>query len=85
MTKEWLENHIVSKETLKMWDKTTVCLITLDNGFEVVGTSHCINPSDFDLTIWEKVAYDNAVEKLWDLYWFLSHCDKKLCEDSCSL
>lgn len=45
----------------------TICAITLKNGFTVVGDSACIDPENFDHSIGEQVAYNNAFEKIWQL------------------
>lgn len=45
----------------------TICAITLKNGFTVVGDSACIDPENFDQTIGQQVAYNNAFEKIWQL------------------
>jgi hypothetical protein len=50
---------------------TTVCQITLKNGYTLVGTSACVDPANFNQAIGEKIAYDNAFEKLWDLEGYL--------------
>lgn len=50
---------------------TTVCQLTLKNGFTVVGTSACIDPLEFNKTVGEKVAWDNALEKVWELEGYL--------------
>lgn len=44
-----------------------ICAITLKNGFTVVGDSACIDPENFDHSIGEQVAYNNAFEKIWQL------------------
>lgn len=73
ITRAELEKHIVSKEICKLWEKTTVCILILDNWFEVVGTSACVDAIDFDISLWEKYAYEKAFDKLRELYWFLQH------------
>lgn len=45
----------------------TICAITLKNGFTVVGESACIDPDNFNHSIGEQVAYNNAFEKIWQL------------------
>ena len=50
---------------------TTVCQLTLKNGYTVIGTSACIDPLEFNKSIGEKVAWDNALEKVWDLEGYL--------------
>lgn len=76
LTNEDLTKHIVKKEYAKMWEKTVICLLTLDNGFEVVWSTAPINKEDFSLEIGERYAYEKAVDKLWELYWFLEHCKR---------
>jgi hypothetical protein len=50
---------------------TTVCQITLENGYTLVGTSACVDPASFNQAIGEKIAYDNAFEQLWSLEGYL--------------
>lgn len=50
---------------------TTVCQLTLKNGYTVVGTSACIDPLEFNKPVGEKVAWDNALEKVWELEGYL--------------
>ena len=50
---------------------TTVCAITLTNGFVVIGTSACVIPEQFDTAIGNKVAYSDARRKIWDLEGYL--------------
>lgn len=66
ITKEHLKGLIVGEEYRKMGIKTTICVLTLKSGFEVVGTSACQNPYDFDFELGKKYAYDVAFEKLWE-------------------
>lgn len=47
--------------------KTTVCLLTLHSGFEVVGTSACVDPKDFDKEIGERFALRAAMSRLEEL------------------
>lgn len=46
---------------------TTVCFLTLKNGFVVTGQSACIDPANFNEEIGRTVAYDDAFDKLWEL------------------
>lgn len=50
---------------------TTICRLTLRNGFSVIGQSACIDPLEFNKSIGEKVAWDNALEKIWELEGYL--------------
>lgn len=45
----------------------TVCLMQLRNGFTVTGESACASPENFDRELGEKIARDNARQKIWAL------------------
>jgi hypothetical protein len=49
----------------------TICVIILDNGFISIGEAACVDPSNYDKTIGENLAYRNAFQKLWPLFGFL--------------
>ena len=49
----------------------TVCCLTLQNGFNVTGESACASPANFNKQIGEKVAFDNAKQKIWPLAGYL--------------
>lgn len=67
LTLEKIRELIDTEEYHKMGKKTTICLLTLENGFEVVGYSSCVDPSNFDEIIGRQIAKDNAVNKVWEL------------------
>lgn len=64
--KELIEKH----QFLKVGKKTTICLLTLRNGFEIVATSSCINPEDYDQEIGQRISYRKALERLSDIQWY---------------
>jgi hypothetical protein len=43
----------------------TICILSLSNGFNVTGESACVDPANYDQAIGEKIAYDNARNKIW--------------------
>ena len=45
----------------------TVCCLTLKNGFTVTGESACASPENFNADLGEKIARENAKQKLWPL------------------
>ena len=49
----------------------TTCLLTLENGFTVLGESACASPENFDEEIGRKIARDNAKGKIWALEGYL--------------
>jgi hypothetical protein len=72
LTPELIDNVIVSEQYHVFEGATvTVCLLTLKNGFQVVGESACASPENFDPEIGREVARDNAREKIWALEGYL--------------
>ena len=49
----------------------TVCLLTLKNGFTVSGESACASPENFNAEIGQKIARENARNKIWALEGYL--------------
>jgi Phage protein (N4 Gp49/phage Sf6 gene 66) family len=49
----------------------TLCCIVLDNGYSVRGESACVDPANYDRSIGERLAADDAFRKLWPLFGFL--------------
>lgn len=49
----------------------TVCALTLQNGFNVVGESAAASPANFDQEIGRKIARENARQKIWALEGYL--------------
>ena len=45
----------------------TVCCLTLRNGFTVTGESACASPENFNVELGEKIARENARDKIWAL------------------
>ena len=45
----------------------TICCLTLANGYTVTGESACASPENFDREIGNKIARDNAKQKIWAL------------------
>lgn len=50
--------------------RTTVCQLTLDNGFTVRGESSCLSAENFNVTIGQEMAYADARKKVWTLLAF---------------
>ncbi len=45
----------------------TICLLTLRNGFTIVGKSACAHPDNYDQKIGEKIALRDARAQMWPL------------------
>jgi len=61
---EEVEGKLDSVEYRVMGRKTTICLLTTVNGFEVVGVAHCLDLKRFDVEVGKQTAYDDAIKKL---------------------
>lgn len=72
ITPEQIDSVIVKDEYHVFPDsQLTVCCLTLQNGFNVVGSSACASPENFDIEIGQKIARNNAREKIWPLEGYL--------------
>lgn len=49
----------------------TVCCLTLQNGYNIVGTSAPASPENFNEEIGRKIAKDNARNQIWALEGYL--------------
>ncbi len=56
--------------------KVTICCLTMDNGFIVIGESAPVSVENFDAELGKKIARQNAVDKLWPLMGFHLAYDK---------
>lgn len=65
VTEEAVNDSIASEEYLTVGKKTTLCLITLKNGFEVVGTSACVDPAKYDIEVGKPFARKKAIDIVW--------------------
>lgn len=65
ITETDVEAAIEKEEYGTLGVKTTFCLITLKNGFELVGTSACVDPNNYDIEVGKPYARKKAVEYIW--------------------
>ena len=70
LTEEFLENEIKHVAYTRLTGTLTHCAITVENGFVFTGESACVDESNYEREIGEKVAYSNAFEKMWMPYGF---------------
>jgi len=50
---------------------TTICVLTLLNGFTVVGKSACADPANFNKDLGAKIAFQDAERQIWSLEGYL--------------
>jgi len=72
VTPELIESVIVS-EQYHVFEGTTftACLLSLANGYTVIGESACASPENFNAELGRKIARDNAKNKIWQLEGYL--------------
>ena len=70
VTEEYMKSRIDSL-SYRTEGTLTTCLITLDNGYYIIGKSACVDAMNFDPEFGQKLAYKNAFNKLWPLFGFL--------------
>ena len=66
-------DEVISSEQYHLFDgsQLTVCVLTLENGFTVVGESACASPENFNAELGRKIARDHAKNKIWALEGYL--------------
>lgn len=71
ITPEYMKNRISEVKFHKLGETLTHCTLQLDNKYSVTGESACVAPENYNQEIGEKIAYENAFQKLWPLFGFL--------------
>lgn len=71
LTPNLINETIVKSEFHLLTDVLTVCVLTLKNGFIVTGESSCTSPENYNEEIANKIAKENAIEKIWMLEGYL--------------
>lgn len=67
-----LIDETIEKESYhRLTDVLTVCVLTLRNGFTVTGDSACASPENYNEEIGNKIARENARDKIWVLEGYL--------------
>jgi len=51
--------------------RTTICQLTMNNGFTIEGSSVYSDPSEYDRDISEDVAHDDAMRNAWKFETYL--------------
>jgi hypothetical protein len=56
-------------------NRLTICVLTLRNGFTIIGESAVASPTNFDPDLGRKIARANAINKVWPLMGYKLCCD----------
>jgi len=65
VTQEQVNEAIAKTEYFKAGEKTTICVLTLKDGFEIIGTANTVDPKNYDIEIGSKYAKEDAMDKVW--------------------
>jgi uncharacterized metal-binding protein len=72
LIKEWIED--VEYTDWKDTDEIrTYCRLTLKNGYRLIGTSVCFDPSDYDNELGKFYAFEDAMRYLRVIHGFVEH------------
>ena len=71
ISQEMVDDFIAAKEVSTLGGKCTVVRATLRNGFELVESSACVSPENYDEKLGEKICMDKIKDKVWFLLGFL--------------
>lgn len=71
VTIEDVESALVAEWDYKLGEKTTVVLLKLKSGFEVLGHSGCVDPASYNHEVGKKYARERALSKVWELEGYL--------------
>jgi hypothetical protein len=54
-------------EDMKLEPKTTLVKVTLPNGFELIETSSCVDPDNYDHNLGKEICMKRIEDKIWYL------------------
>lgn len=64
--------QLIDREEFHIFDDVlTVCVLTLKNGYKVLGQSASADPDNFNAELGEKIARDKAISEIWPLAGFM--------------
>lgn len=72
LTPDHIDSVIIGETYTNLPDgRTVICQLTLKNGFTIDGKSACVSKENFNQEIGNKIARQNAREKIWELEGYL--------------
>lgn len=67
---EWVKSQ---ESASRVGEKTTVVCLQMHNGYEVIGSSSCVNPDDYDFKIGTFYATKDALRKIKEIVGYMNH------------
>ncbi len=72
VTEQDIDETIVDRTFVVMPDgRTTICQLTLKNGYTVRGESSCVSIENFDADKGKKYSFERARQEIWQLEGYL--------------
>ena len=72
VTMELIKSKIKSETYLVMPDgRTTMCQLSLENGYSINGLSACVDAAEFNRDIGRRFAFEDALRQIWALEGYL--------------
>ena len=68
---QMVESFVRETWTETLGDKTTVVRAVLRNGFEIVESSSCVSPENYDEAVGRDICLERIRDKVWELLGFL--------------
>lgn len=68
------QDHVdasIEKSDFLYHGQLTICVLTLKNGFTVTGENACASPANYNKEIGDRLAFNDARNKIWGLLGFL--------------
>lgn len=75
-----IEEYIEKMDFTQIGKKTTVCLITLSNGFEVCASSACIDEAQYDFEVGMLISRELCLQKVYEYLVIVACAPTKLKE-----
>ena len=72
VTMDQIHAKIKSESYIVLPDgRTTLCTLTMENGFTVNGTSARVDAANFDINLGRRYAHEDAIRQIWPLEGYL--------------
>lgn len=72
VTEKLIQSKIKDEMYMVLPDgRTTLCILTLENGYTIQGLSACVDANNFDLNVGRMIAHQNAMRQIWPLEGYL--------------
>jgi len=71
ISQQMVDDFIKETEVITMGVKNTVVRAVLVNGFEIVESSACVDPANYDEQIGKEICLEKIKDKIWFLLGFL--------------